>query len=111
MGLIERRHLLHPLLFNFLLENYIFFSFNDFFPCQQHLDIFDLVSGLQKEAFKEEKLQKERRRELKERKRLKESHNKREQEKEVDREKEKDNEEVLCRDGLKDFEFLPNIVL
>uniref|UniRef100_A0AAQ4P5T8 F-actin monooxygenase n=1 Tax=Gasterosteus aculeatus aculeatus TaxID=481459 RepID=A0AAQ4P5T8_GASAC len=59
----------------------------------QHLDIFDLVSGLQKEAFKEEKLQKERRRELKERKRLKESHNKREREKEVDREKEKDNEE------------------
>ncbi|XP_077938149.1 protein-methionine sulfoxide oxidase mical3a-like isoform X2 [Gasterosteus aculeatus] len=61
----------------------------------QHLDIFDLVSGLQKEAFKEEKLQKERRRELKERKRLKESHNKREQEKEVDREKEKDNEESV----------------
>uniref|UniRef100_A0AAQ4S021 F-actin monooxygenase n=1 Tax=Gasterosteus aculeatus aculeatus TaxID=481459 RepID=A0AAQ4S021_GASAC len=60
----------------------------------QHLDIFDLVSGLQKEAFKEEKLQKERRRELKERKRLKESHNKREREKEVDREKEKDNEEL-----------------
>nr|XP_040024432.1 protein-methionine sulfoxide oxidase mical3a-like isoform X4 [Gasterosteus aculeatus aculeatus] len=60
----------------------------------QHLDIFDLVSGLQKEAFKEEKLQKERRRELKERKRLKESHNKREREKEVDREKEKDNEEI-----------------
>ncbi|XP_075937756.1 protein-methionine sulfoxide oxidase mical3a isoform X7 [Anarhichas minor] len=58
----------------------------------QHVDIFDLVSDLQKEAIKEEK---ERRRELKERKRLKESHNKREREKEVDREKEKDNEESV----------------
>lgn len=70
---------------------------------QRHMDIFDLVSGMQKEAMKEEKLEK--RRELKERKRLKEMHKGREWEKEVGREKEKANEEVLCCRGLKDFEF------
>ncbi|XP_040893421.1 protein-methionine sulfoxide oxidase mical3a isoform X2 [Toxotes jaculatrix] len=61
----------------------------------RHMDIFDLVSGMQKEAIKEEKLEKERRRELKERKRVKERHKEREREKEVDREKEKDDEESV----------------
>lgn len=69
------------------------------------MDIFDLVSGMQKEAMKEDKLEKEKRRELKERKRLKEMHKGREWEKEVGREKEKADEEVLCSRGLKDFEF------
>ncbi|XP_070762774.1 protein-methionine sulfoxide oxidase mical3a isoform X1 [Enoplosus armatus] len=59
----------------------------------RHMDIFDLVSGMQKEAIKEEKLEKEKRRELKERKRVKERHKEREREREVDREKEKDDEE------------------
>ncbi|KAI3371569.1 hypothetical protein L3Q82_024136 [Scortum barcoo] len=58
-----------------------------------HMDIFDLVSGMQKEAIKEEKLEKEKRRELKERKRVKKRQKEREREKEVEREKEKDNEE------------------
>ncbi|XP_053174674.1 protein-methionine sulfoxide oxidase mical3a [Scomber japonicus] len=60
-----------------------------------HTDIFDLVSGMQKEAIKEEKLEKQRRRELKERKRVKERHKEREREKEVDREKEKGNKESV----------------
>ncbi|XP_042268817.1 protein-methionine sulfoxide oxidase mical3a isoform X2 [Thunnus maccoyii] len=59
----------------------------------RHMDIFDLVSGMQKEAIKEEKLEKQRRRELKERKRVKERHKEREREKEVDQEKEKDKKE------------------
>lgn len=75
------------------------------------MDIFDLVSGMQKEAIKEEKLEKERRRELKERKRVKERHKEREREKEVDREKKKDDEEVLCSRGSNDFEFHLNISL
>lgn len=69
------------------------------------MDIFDLVSGLQKEAIKEEKLEKERR-ELKKNK-VKENRNERGQEK--DREKEKDNEEVLWQQD--DFEFRINPVL
>lgn len=60
------------------------------------MDIFDLVSDLQKEAVKEEKLEKARRRELKERKMLKERRKEIEWEKEIYREKEKDDEEVLC---------------
>ncbi|XP_026222449.1 protein-methionine sulfoxide oxidase mical3a isoform X13 [Anabas testudineus] len=62
----------------------------------RHVDIFDLVSDLQKEAIKEERMEKERRKELKERKRLKERLQEIEREKEVDREKAKDDEEVLC---------------
>ncbi|XP_029992779.1 protein-methionine sulfoxide oxidase mical3a isoform X5 [Sphaeramia orbicularis] len=61
----------------------------------QHMDIFDLVSGMQKEAIKEEKLEKERRRELKKRQRVKERHKGRELEKEVDREKENNDEESV----------------
>ncbi|XP_067445262.1 protein-methionine sulfoxide oxidase mical3a isoform X22 [Thunnus thynnus] len=61
----------------------------------RHMDIFDLVSGMQKEAIKEEKLEKQRRRELKERKRVKERHKEREREKEVDQEKEKDKKESV----------------
>ena len=72
------------------------------------MDIFDLVSGMQKEAIKEEKLEKKKR-ELKDRKRVKERHKQKEREKEVDREKEKDEEEVLCRKGSNDFEFHINI--
>ncbi|XP_034541154.1 protein-methionine sulfoxide oxidase mical3a isoform X2 [Notolabrus celidotus] len=60
-----------------------------------HTDIFDLVSGIQKEAIKEEKLEKEKRRELKERKRVKEKQKERVWEKEVVREKEKDDEESV----------------
>lgn len=63
------------------------------------MDIFDLVSGMQKEANKEETLEKERRRELKEKRGVKERHKKRGQEKEVKREMEKDDEEVLCSRG------------
>lgn len=72
------------------------------------MDIFDLVSGMQKEAIKEEKLEK--RRELKDRKKVKESHKGREREKVVDREKEKGDEEVSCRRRLNDFEFQRNII-
>ncbi|KAM4734453.1 protein-methionine sulfoxide oxidase mical3a isoform 16-T19 [Anableps anableps] len=61
----------------------------------RHMDIFDLVSGMQKEAIKEEKLEKERRREIKRKKRVKEGQKEREPEKEVDREKEKDEEESV----------------
>ncbi|XP_054864885.1 protein-methionine sulfoxide oxidase mical3a isoform X21 [Amphiprion ocellaris] len=61
----------------------------------RHMDIFDLVSGMQKEAIKEERVEKERRRELKEKKRVKERHKEREREKEVEREKEKDEEESV----------------
>ncbi|XP_030282403.1 protein-methionine sulfoxide oxidase mical3a isoform X3 [Sparus aurata] len=61
----------------------------------RHMDIFDLVSGMQQEAIKEEKLEKEKRRELKERKRVKEKCKERERKKEVDREKEKDDEESV----------------
>ncbi|XP_019217460.1 protein-methionine sulfoxide oxidase mical3a isoform X24 [Oreochromis niloticus] len=61
----------------------------------RHVDIFDLVSGMQKEAIKEEKLEKERRRELKEKRGVKERHKKRGQEKEVKREMEKDDEESV----------------
>ncbi|XP_055365611.1 protein-methionine sulfoxide oxidase mical3a isoform X5 [Betta splendens] len=62
----------------------------------RHTDLFDLVSSMQQEAVKEERLEKERRRrELKERKRLKERLNAIEREKDVDREKEKDEEESV----------------
>uniref|UniRef100_A0A087XT77 F-actin monooxygenase n=1 Tax=Poecilia formosa TaxID=48698 RepID=A0A087XT77_POEFO len=59
----------------------------------RHVDIFDLVSGMQKEAMKEERLEKERRREIKRKKRVKERQKEREPEKELDQEKEKDDEE------------------
>ncbi|KAM8861263.1 protein-methionine sulfoxide oxidase mical3a isoform 6-T8 [Synchiropus picturatus] len=58
-----------------------------------HTDIFDLVSGMQKEAIKEEKLDKDRKREFKERKRVKERRKERAQENEVERDKDKDEEE------------------
>lgn len=57
---------------------------------QRHVDIFDLVSGMQKEAIKEEKLEKEKKRELKERRRVKEMN----RDKEADREKGNDDKEV-----------------
>ncbi|XP_026167085.1 protein-methionine sulfoxide oxidase mical3a isoform X22 [Mastacembelus armatus] len=60
-----------------------------------HMDIFDLVSEMQKEAKKEEKLGKERRRGLKEGKRVKESHKERDRHEEVDREKDKDDDESV----------------
>lgn len=68
---------------------------------KQHTDIFDLVSGIQKEAIKEEKLEKEKQREMKERKRVKERQRARELEKEVDQEKENKDEEVLLSSGAK----------
>lgn len=71
-------------------------------PIQRHTDIFDLVSGMQQEAIKEEKLVREKRRELKEKKVAKER--RREWQKEVDRGKEKDDE-VSCSRGWNDFEF------
>ncbi|XP_057691555.1 protein-methionine sulfoxide oxidase mical3a isoform X1 [Corythoichthys intestinalis] len=61
----------------------------------RHTDIFDLVSGIQKEAMKEEKLDKEIKRELKERKGVKVKRKEREQEKAVGREKEKEDEESV----------------
>lgn len=61
------------------------------------MDIFDLVSGMQKEAIKEEKLEKEKKRELKERRRVKEVNRGKDRDKEADREKGKDNKEVLRR--------------
>ncbi|XP_035012698.1 protein-methionine sulfoxide oxidase mical3a isoform X1 [Hippoglossus stenolepis] len=61
----------------------------------RHMDIFDLVSDIHKEAIKEEKLEKERRREFKEKKRVTERHKEREREKEVEREKDKDDEESV----------------
>ncbi|XP_077453661.1 protein-methionine sulfoxide oxidase mical3a [Stigmatopora argus] len=61
----------------------------------RHTDIFDLVSGIQKEAMKEEKLDKVIRRELKERKGVKVRRKEREREKAVGREKEKDDEESV----------------
>ncbi|XP_014906523.1 protein-methionine sulfoxide oxidase mical3a isoform X5 [Poecilia latipinna] len=61
----------------------------------RHVDIFDLVSGMQKEAMKEERLEKERRREIKRKKRVKERQKEREPEKELDQEKEKDDEESV----------------
>ncbi|XP_029951367.1 protein-methionine sulfoxide oxidase mical3a isoform X8 [Salarias fasciatus] len=60
-----------------------------------HMDIFDLVSGMQKEALKEEKLEKEKRKEGKEKRRVKERQREREREKEVEREKDKDDEESV----------------
>ncbi|KAM9808213.1 protein-methionine sulfoxide oxidase mical3a [Neosynchiropus ocellatus] len=60
-----------------------------------HTDIFDLVSGMQKEAIKEEKLEKDRKREFKERKRVKERRKERAQENEVERDKDKDEEESV----------------
>lgn len=75
------------------------------------MDIFDLVSDMQKEAIKEERLEKEKRRELKERKRVKEGRKAREWEKEVDREKEKGDEEVLCSSGINDFEFHTSVIM
>ncbi|KAM8861266.1 protein-methionine sulfoxide oxidase mical3a isoform 9-T11 [Synchiropus picturatus] len=60
-----------------------------------HTDIFDLVSGMQKEAIKEEKLDKDRKREFKERKRVKERRKERAQENEVERDKDKDEEESV----------------
>lgn len=65
---------------------------------QRHTDIFDLVSGMQQEAIKEEKLVRDKRRELKAKKFAKEKQKRREWEREVDRGKAKDNE-VLCRRG------------
>ncbi|XP_019749580.1 protein-methionine sulfoxide oxidase mical3a isoform X8 [Hippocampus comes] len=64
----------------------------------RHTDIFDLVSGMHKEAMKEEKLDKETRRELKERKRGKERF--KDREKAVDRKMEKDNESVYVPHAL-----------
>lgn len=55
------------------------------------------MSGIQKEAIKEEKLEKERRRALKERKRIK----KEKREKVLDLEQEDKDEEVLCSSGVK----------
>lgn len=69
------------------------------------------MSGIQKEAIKEEKLEKEKRRELKERHRLKERQKERVQESEVVRKKEKEDEEVLRRMGFDSFEFHSNITL
>lgn len=83
---------------------FFFFSFVITPPIQRHTDIFDLVSGMQQEAIKEEKLFREKRRELKEKKVAKERQKRREWEKEVDRGKEKDDE-VSCRRGWNDFEF------
>lgn len=73
------------------------------------MDIFDLVSGMQKEAIKEEKLDKERKRELKERRRVKEMNRGKEREKEADREKGNDNKEVLCRTE-ENFEFHTDVM-
>lgn len=67
------------------------------------------MSGIQKEAIKEEKLEKERRRELKEKKRVKEKQKERVWEKEVNREKEKDDEEVLRSEELRHVEFHLNM--
>lgn len=62
------------------------------------MDIFDLVSGIQKEAIKEEKLEKEKKRELKERRRREKEMNRgKERDKDADQEKGKDNKEVLRR--------------
>lgn len=72
-----------------------------FFHPKQHTDIFDLVSGIQKEAIKEEKLEKERRRALKERKQIK----KRQKGKELDPEQEDKDEEVLPSRRFSDLEF------
>ncbi|XP_077565228.1 protein-methionine sulfoxide oxidase mical3a-like [Stigmatopora nigra] len=66
----------------------------------RHTDIFDLVSGIQKEAMKEEKLDKVIRRELKERKGVKVRLKEREREKAVGREKEKDDESVYVPHAL-----------
>lgn len=71
---------------------------------QRHTDIFDLVSGMQQEALKEEKLVREKRREWKEKKVARERQKRREWEREVDRGKEKDDE-VRCRRGGSGFEF------
>lgn len=79
------------------IQNALFYSF--FYNSQRHTDIFDLVSGMQMETIKEEKLEKERRRELKEKKRVKQRQRERERGKEVEREKEKDEEKVLCSRG------------
>ncbi|KAK7890895.1 hypothetical protein WMY93_022858 [Mugilogobius chulae] len=62
---------------------------------KQHADIFDLVSGIQKEAIKEEKLEKEKKRVQKERKRIKEQERRRELEKVLDPEQENNDEESL----------------
>lgn len=61
------------------------------------MDIFDLVSGIQKEVIKEEKLEKQRRRALKARKRIKE----RQREKVLDPEQEDKDEEVLFNSRVK----------
>lgn len=74
------------------------------FPHSQlHTDIFDLVSGMQKETIKEEKLEKERKREFKERKRVKERRKERARENEVERDKDKDEEEVFCCEAARSF--------
>lgn len=86
---VSSSHPWRPFTFLFSLKT------THFFHSQRHTDLFDLVSSMQQEAIKEEKLEKERRRELKERQRLKERLKEIEREKEVDREKEKD-EEVSC---------------
>lgn len=79
----------------FIIINFIFIDISliTFFHAKQHMDIFDLVSGIQKEAIQEEKLEKERRRALKERKRIKEK----QRENELDPEQEDKDEEVLFR--------------
>lgn len=68
-------------------------------PIQRHTDIFDLVSGVQQEAIKEEELVREKR----EKKVAKERQKRREWAKEVDRGKEKDDE-VSRRRARNDFE-------
>ncbi|XP_029698170.1 protein-methionine sulfoxide oxidase mical3a isoform X3 [Takifugu rubripes] len=64
----------------------------------RHTDIFDLVSGMQQEAIKEEKLVRETRRELKEKKFAKERQKRREWEKRVERGK--DDESVYVPHAL-----------
>ncbi|TWW76520.1 Protein-methionine sulfoxide oxidase mical3a [Takifugu flavidus] len=64
----------------------------------RHTDIFDLVSGMQQEAIKEEKLVRETRRELKEKKFAKERQKRREWEKRVERGK--DDEKTYTEEEL-----------
>ncbi|KAK0134614.1 Protein-methionine sulfoxide oxidase mical3a [Merluccius polli] len=68
----------------------------------RHADIFDLVSGIQQEAMREEKLEKERRSVLKERMRAKERKKERARvcEREADRERENGDESVYVPHAL-----------
>ncbi|XP_049580417.1 protein-methionine sulfoxide oxidase mical3a isoform X6 [Syngnathus scovelli] len=66
----------------------------------RHTDIFDLVSGMHKEAMKEERMDKEIRRELKERKKGKERLKERDRGKAVVDKKEKDDESVYVPHAL-----------